>query len=206
MDKKKRTAPKKAKRKKAKPVKRRGRITPEEEKRLFDLWCELKGDSGYSGVAREGKRALSTIRDLAERENWEERFLKIKKKVQAKSDNDVAKRRADKMKLATGLARSALVGLYEEIQDPAFPDDPSKKLRVLKTTPTISDVIRANKYEDEIFEKFPEGGDETASTMTADQVETALTVLATLGKAGLEALGNMIVERARLGDKPVRKK
>ena len=187
-----------------KPVKRRrGRIKPDEAERLFNFWCEVRGDSGFSGVAREGHRALSTIRDLAEREDWEGRFLKIKANVQANTERDVAKRHNEKAKLATGLARSALVGLYKEIQDP---NDPKKKIRVLIATPTISDTIRALKYEDEVFDKFPEGGDDTASTLTPEQLAKALSTLNALGKLGLEYLGNMIVERARRGDKAAGKK
>jgi hypothetical protein len=174
------------------------RITPEEGERLFAYWCEIHDTTGFSGLARKSKRTRSTLRDYAKRHKWEVRYLQISKVVSDSTDNQVANRHVEKIKMATGLANSALGGLYK--YDPADKNpDISKRLMILKVTPTISDAVRAMTYEDNLRERFPDTGDQATSTLSKEQVATSVAVLTTLQtmSGALEALGTLIVEKAK---------
>lgn len=179
------------------------RITPEEGERLFAYWCEIHDTTGFSGLARHSKRSRGTLRDYAKRHKWEARYHQIGKVVSDATDNQVAGRHIEKIKMATGLANSALSGLYEPDPEDINPDESKRRMR-LKVTPTISDAVRAMAYEDKLREQHPDTGDQVGSTLSKEQVATSVAVLTTLQtiSGALEALGILIVEKAkRLAEK-----
>lgn len=163
--------------------------------KMFVRWCEEhKADTGYTGLAKEFGFSRKAMRDYAKRKKWEQAYLKYRAKSQKKVQSDLVGRHAEKMRYARELADAARDSLYEDMPDP---DDPEKTIRKLKTPASINESVTADKYEDELADKFPDRGDESTVTATEEEVALFVSALESLGKEGLKAMGKLIVEKAK---------
>lgn len=175
---------------------RQRRISDELGERAYKRWAEeYRASCGWSGLADEFGFIRNSWRLYAERHDWEIQYKKFLAKTQRKTETDLVKRHAEKMKQFRGLGNATFRSLFKEIPDPA---DPSKNIMVLKADANVQEVIAAAKYEDELADKFPDRGDESTVTATEEEVALFVSALEYLGKEGLKAMGKLIVEKARL--------
>lgn len=179
------------------------RISDEQGTQMFNDWCEeFRGGEGFAGLGRKYKRQRPSVSAYAKRHGWEKRYQAYAKQSRKKNDLVLVDRHAEKTRLVGRMVGSAIHKLYEEqwVDDPDAPGGRRMAL-VLMAGVSLSDVVNLMKYEDSLMEKFPEQSNETASTMTEEQVADSLGILTRLGAAALEALGKFIVEKGHRLDK-----
>ena len=169
------------------------RIGAELAERAFMRWAEEYRDgSGFAGLAAEFGFQRDSWRARARKDGWEARYQRYLEKSQKKTENDLAKRHTEKLKQFRGLGNATFRSLFKEIPDPS---DPKKNILVLKIDATVQEAIAAAKYEDDLTDKFPDRADESASTMTEEEVKLFTAAIEMLGSEGLKAMGKLIVEK-----------
>ncbi len=167
---------------------RQKRITDEIGQQMYLRWAEeLRATTGWTGLSVEFGFTRHSIRKYSVRHDWEIQYKRYIEKTQKKGESDLAKRYKVKMQKAGELADAAHQSLYV---------DPTATKRVLKNDATIGESVQASKYEDELADKFPDRADESASTMTEEEVTLITAAIEMLGVDGLKGMGKLIVEKA----------
>lgn len=124
-------------RKPKKKVKTSKPVTATEAENMFRFWMEHRNKGGYAATAKKFKRAVTTVRRTAEKNNWIKRAEKIQDKITRSNDQDITKKELKNLdairKIKTYVIESIL-----------------KRLKKDDYIPTISEFISLLRYEDDI--------------------------------------------------------
>ena len=163
------------------------RLTIKEADRMFDLYCDVKGNGGFKQIAEVFGRQRATVRALAKREKWDERYERFKRDLNRKNEKNKASEVSDKIKRIEALERSSFAGLFKKEED-----DLGQNKSRLKSAPSIGEHIAVSKYADEVREKYGADDSNDMSQVSADVIQKAVETLKAIGKPGLKALGDYI--------------
>ena len=155
---------------------------------MFAMYVEVKDAGGYAAVAKSFGRHVNTVRSVARKHKWDERYQKLQRKIEDKQDREVADDVVKRMKQMKALFAATLAKCYVRGEDGKF------ELR--KKTVGPSDAIAVAEYLDKLAERYGAVGGEAMSPHIKEHLERAFSLLQRLPDRAVDALGNWIVQHA----------
>ena len=114
-----------------------------EQERMFGFWCE--GGRNYAKTARHFNRAITTLRRIAEAQQWTERAKEIDEKIRKRIDDRIVTNEFSNIRLVRILKKKMAKQLFEKAD-----------LEV-----TVRDFIALLRYEDELMGNLPDSDKDT---------------------------------------------
>lgn len=167
-----------------------GPVTAVESEAMFRLWCELRSGKGIQGVATAFGRSRTTVTRIAKTSDWEQRYqTQILAGLQRTNNNVIVGRQNEKLEMAAALERAAFEGLYKREVDPAT----GEVVSTLKRQPTVSDAIRASRYQTELEEKLGIDTEVEMTPVPQTLLHQAARVISLMTDKQIRAIGDWIV-------------
>jgi len=156
-------------------------VSHEDAEEMFRLWCQIRDQGkggGYKGVAERFGRDIKTVRRVAAKNNWKDRFRKILLDIQKRTDKKVVQEKVSNIKLARALRDKTLKKLLRKNTE---------------LNPSIRDGIEIMRYEDELSGNLPDERENELAATTAEQLDRTLKIIESLGGKAVNLLADFIV-------------
>ena len=112
------------------------KVLLDRKEEIFDYWCK------YQNVAQTAEHFQldrKTIYRFMEQENWEERFGKVKRRLQRKTETEVVNVLNENLEFVRAVKKKLLLSILGKTE----------------VEGTISELIKLMEYEDKIIGAFP---------------------------------------------------
>lgn len=113
-------------------------VTQEQADAMFEMWCKTQS---ISQVADQFKRSRSTVHRIKNKDNWHDRYEKVRLSIQKSVDKKAAQAVKSNLDYVTTLKKKLLVEILGKPQ----------------VDPTVRDLIALMEYEDKLLGNLPEG-------------------------------------------------
>lgn len=179
--------PKPTKPRKPAPKKERSEYVDElESEKMFRRWCQIKDagkGGGFKGVAKEFGRDIKTVRRIADKDKWRDRWAKILADIQRDTDRKVTKEEISNLRLVRALRDKVWGKLLKEDTD---------------LEPDVKDALAVIRLEEELIGNLPgTPGESDNDPVPKEDLDKALNILEKMGEQAIQALGRTLVQVAR---------